>query len=148
MLRSGRERSHIDRSGRTITVFVYGTLLPGEMNHHIAAAHIRSSRPGRIAGRLVNAGPYPALVRDEAAEREGRFVRGLWIVTDRNGLREMDRLEEFGGIEEYNDYDRVWAADIDDADLCGWVYVWDTPRGYPPIDGHYWPAFNAGRTGF
>ncbi|CAH1211784.1 hypothetical protein PAECIP111893_03473 [Paenibacillus plantiphilus] len=130
-----------------ITVFIYGSLLPGHMNHHVVAAYVISSRPGRIAGRLVDFGPYPALVRDDKAALEGRSVRGMWIVIDRNGLREMDRLEGFSGIDEDNDYDRVWTADAHQAEHCGWVYVWDTSRGYPPIMEEYWPTFYFSKMG-
>ena len=130
-------------TNRISSVFLYGSLLPGHSNHHIAAGSIRSSCPGRIAGRLVDVGKYPALIRDEQAARSGNSVRGLWVTVDERGLSAMDALEAFIGIEEINDYDRVPVCDLDRAEQFGWVYIWDSPRGRPPIQGDYWPAFFA-----
>jgi gamma-glutamylcyclotransferase (GGCT)/AIG2-like uncharacterized protein YtfP len=127
-------------------VFIYGSLLPGHSNNHVVAEFILASRPGRIAGRLVDFGPYPALVRDAVAMRSGSCVRGLWIDVTKDGLYVMDRLEEFRGVEEYNDYDRVQAVDVERPEQSGWVYVWDTPRGCPPIEGDYWPAYYASKS--
>ncbi|QYR22911.1 gamma-glutamylcyclotransferase [Paenibacillus sp. sptzw28] len=123
------------------TVFIYGSLLPGHSNNHVVSDYILASRPGRIAGRLVDFGPYPALVRDAEAARSGSCVRGLWIDVEKDGLHVMDTLEEFRGIEECNDYDRVQAVDIDRPEQRGWVYVWGCPRGCPPVEGDYWPAY-------
>ena len=130
-------------SKKAIDVFIYGSLLPGFDNHPVVAPHIRASGPGRIAGRLVDCGPYPALLRDAEAARCGSFVRGLWIAVTAEGLRRMDELEEFYGIEEHNDYERVWAVDADTPERSGWVYVWESPRGCPPIPEDYWPDFTA-----
>ncbi|RAP77337.1 gamma-glutamylcyclotransferase [Paenibacillus montanisoli] len=119
------------------------TLLPGLSNHHVVAGFIQAAKPGIIHGRLVDYGPYPALLRDEAAGRSGSVVRGLWIAVNRQGLRNMDQLEQFLGIEEDNDYDRIWVTDIAQPEQSGWVYVWDSPRGCPPIDESYWPDYYA-----
>ncbi|WP_239565937.1 gamma-glutamylcyclotransferase family protein [Paenibacillus sacheonensis] len=82
---------------RRFTVFIYGSLLPGQANHHVAAPFIRDQEPGRIRGRLVDCGSYPALLRDEEADADGMAVRGLWITVDEQGLRQMDELEAFYG---------------------------------------------------
>ncbi|WP_235949001.1 gamma-glutamylcyclotransferase family protein [Paenibacillus glycinis] len=130
---------------KTFAVFIYGSLLPGHGNHHVAAPYIRLTQPGVIAGRLVDYGPYPALVRDAEAQAKGASVCGLWITVDERGLREMDELEQFVGIEEENDYDRVWAEDLEASEYRGWVYVWESPRGCPAIEETYWPDYLARR---
>lgn len=120
-------------------VFIYGSLLPGMSNHAVVSRHIEAAEPGRIAGRLVDCGPYPALVRD--AKSAGSTVRGLWIEVGRAGLAAMDVLEQFGGIEENNDYERVWVQDLDRPPLFGWVYVWDAARGCPGVPADFWPDY-------
>ncbi|CAM4001206.1 hypothetical protein L1N85_14560 [Paenibacillus alkaliterrae] len=57
----------------------------------------------------------------------------------------MDRLEEFYGIEEQNDYERIWVGDIENGSPSGWVYVWATDRGCPEIPGDYWPDYRAAK---
>lgn len=128
---------------RLTTVFIYGSLLPGHSNHHVAADYIRSTRSGVIRGRLVDYGPYPALHRDEETRERNLVVRGLWVEVNEFGLKRMDDLEQFIGIEEENDYDRVWVQDVDSSETSGWVYVWDSPRGCPAIEEPYWPDFLA-----
>jgi gamma-glutamylcyclotransferase (GGCT)/AIG2-like uncharacterized protein YtfP len=126
-----------------ITVFIYGTLLPGQSNHHIVASYVQSIRSGQIAGRLVDCGAYPAAVGDAVAKECNSIIRGQWIVVDREGLASMDVLEEFYGLEERNDYERVWVADVKDNRVSGWVYVWESSRGCADISDEYWPNFFA-----
>ncbi|WP_219838602.1 gamma-glutamylcyclotransferase [Paenibacillus sp. R14(2021)] len=130
-------------SERLFAVFIYGSLLPGHSNHHVAAAFIQGAKPGIVHGRLVDCGSYPALLRDVEAKASSACVRGLWVVVNEQGLKQMDELEQFHGIDEDNDYDRVWVEDAQSAGLQGWVYVWDAPRGCPFIAEDYWPDFFA-----
>ena len=102
---------------------------------------IQDAKPGIIHGRLVDCGPYPALLRDAEAKTAGACVRGLWVVVNEQGLKQMDELEQFHGIDEDNDYDRVWVEDTQAAGLQGWVYVWDEARGRPSIAEAYWPDY-------
>ncbi|WP_259391327.1 gamma-glutamylcyclotransferase [Paenibacillus sp. 1011MAR3C5] len=124
-----------------IRVFIYGSLLPGQSNHHVVSNYVRSYMPGVVAGRLVDVGPYPAAVRDHAAKDGQASIRGQWITVDRQGLAAMDMLEDFYGIEESNEYDRIWVSDLESRGLAGWVYVWDTDRGCPAIPDRYWPDY-------
>lgn len=124
-----------------ISVFVYGSLLPGLINHFVIAPFLIVSRSGMIAGRLVDAGAYPAAVRDQAAGTSSAVIEGLWLTIDRAGLAVLDELEEFFGIEESNDYERVWVHDIRDPKLEGWVYIWPSDRGFPPVPGASWPDY-------
>ncbi|EXX88382.1 gamma-glutamylcyclotransferase family protein [Paenibacillus darwinianus] len=120
-------------------VFIYGSLLPGMSNHIVVSDYIEAVVPGRIEGRLVDCGAYPALIR--SAKANGRSVRGLWIEVGRAGLAAMDALEQFGGIEETNDYERVWAQDLDRPEQAGWVYVWEGTRGFPDVRADFWPDY-------
>ncbi|MWC29018.1 gamma-glutamylcyclotransferase family protein [Paenibacillus sp. MMS18-CY102] len=135
----------MDVNKRIIRVFIYGSLLPGQHNRHVVDSFVLHAEEGRIAGRLVDFGPYPALVRDTAAKQTAAFVTGQWITVDRNGLAAMDELEEFIGYEENNDYDRIWVRDLDNPGLSGWVYVWPDDRGFPPIAATFWPDFYAAK---
>ncbi|WP_364143768.1 gamma-glutamylcyclotransferase family protein [Paenibacillus sp. LPE1-1-1.1] len=130
-----------------INVFIYGSLLPGQSNHEVVSAYAASSKPGRISGRLVDCGAYPAAVRDEIAFGRNSIIRGLWITVDREGLAAMDRLEEFYGAEELNDYERIWVRDAADRKVSGWVYVWESDRGSPSVEEDYWPDFYAHKIG-
>jgi gamma-glutamylcyclotransferase (GGCT)/AIG2-like uncharacterized protein YtfP len=78
-------------------VFVYGTLLVGEENHHIAAPYIRHIQPGKVKGRLYDVGAYPALVIEEEGE-----VIGEWFTVTKEGLQAMDELEEYEEGSQYN----------------------------------------------
>ncbi|GFN31118.1 gamma-glutamylcyclotransferase family protein [Paenibacillus xylaniclasticus] len=128
---------------RIFRVFVYGSLLPNQHNHYIVKQHIIRSESGKVAGRLVDCGSYPALVRDQIAVEQASLVKGQWITVDEAGLAAMDELEEFYGYEESNDYDRVWVKDVEQRQLEGWVYVWETDRGCPAIHESYWPDYYA-----
>ncbi|SFE46355.1 Uncharacterized conserved protein YtfP, gamma-glutamylcyclotransferase (GGCT)/AIG2-like family [Paenibacillus catalpae] len=125
----------------TVTVFIYGSLLPGLINHFVAAPFIRKMEAGMIMGRLVDAGAYPAAVRDQTARKNGSVIQGLWLTIDRAGLALLDELEEFYGIEEKNDYERVWVRDDKNPFTQGWVYIWPDDRGFPPVPGSYWPDY-------
>ncbi|MBD2848457.1 gamma-glutamylcyclotransferase [Paenibacillus sp. IB182496] len=159
-------------------VFVYGSLLPGMANRHVVVPYLAREQPGTVRGRLVDAGPYPALVRAceagsaladlnqgdvtamhqhqaaHTAERRTdklgstakaggkpqrtREVEGSWIDIASAGLRVLDELEEFYGIEEEGDYMRIWVRDACETSLCGWTYVWPSARGCPYIAGGRW----------
>jgi gamma-glutamylcyclotransferase (GGCT)/AIG2-like uncharacterized protein YtfP len=123
---------------RSVRVFVYGTLLPGESNHAVAARWMLDARPGAVCGRLVDCGAWPALVRGGGAASEGR-VRGMWLTVRPEALADLDALEDFAGPESPNDYERIWVRDASGQPLEGWVYVWPDARGLPFMDVDYWP---------
>ncbi|MBD3920120.1 gamma-glutamylcyclotransferase [Paenibacillus sp. PR3] len=130
-----------------IRVFIYGSLLPGEYNYHVVEHNVHHSHPGRVAGRLVDVGSYPALVRDASASQGAITTRGLWITVPLNALTSLDMLEDFYGWEEANDYDRIWVQDLDNHGVEGWVYVWDSDRGCPLVDASYWPDYYNSKQG-
>lgn len=124
-----------------VRVFIYGSLLPGLSNHHVVSSYIRESVNGVISGRLVDVGEYPAAVRDQDSKAGASVIQGLWLTIEPSGLVLLDELEEFYGIEELNDYERIWVRDIHHPNLEGWVYVWPEDRGFPPVAEVYWPDY-------
>lgn len=116
-----------------VRLFVYGTLLPGEANHDLAAPYVLASFPGTIRGRLYDAGGYPGCVLDG----DGPTVEGVWLELREEALRVLDDLEQFFGAEEENDYERVWVRDAR-LPAEGWIYVWPDGRGLPEIAGGNW----------
>lgn len=117
-----------------VRVFVYGSLLPGMHNYGVIAPYLLASQPGRVHGRLLDVGRYPALLPDAS-----RTVRGMWMDVRREALPVLDKLEDFVGIEEKNDYERVWTTDADQPSICGWVYIWTETRGCPGLESDWWP---------
>lgn len=131
------ERSGLDEQEPLVRLFVYGTLLPGFAGYRLLEPYLRGTPlPGRVRGRLVDAGAYPALV--PATGGEDRFVRGLWCELSGAALAEIDAYEEFYGIEETNDYERVWVRDADRPDCAGWTYIWPDSRGLAFADFDAW----------
>jgi gamma-glutamylcyclotransferase (GGCT)/AIG2-like uncharacterized protein YtfP len=117
-----------------VWVFVYGSLLPGLSNHGVIEPYLLAAHPGRVRGRLVDFGHYPALLSDPS-----RLVRGMWMDVTMEAMPALDALEGFVGIEETNDYERIWTTDVDDPARSGWIYIWTESRGYPLVDGDWWP---------
>ncbi|WP_434006824.1 gamma-glutamylcyclotransferase family protein [Paenibacillus konkukensis] len=116
-----------------ISVFVYGTLMTGESNHHVTAPYLLSAEPGAVRGILCDYGPYPALI----LQGDG-LVCGEWFTVSEEGLAAMDELEDYFGPGRSNLYDRVWIQDALMSGREGWVYVWEEPRGCPVIEGGSW----------
>ena len=79
-------------------VFVYGTLLRGESNHHwLAGAHYLGPWRTPARFRLFSLGSYPVLCPG------GRqAVPGEIYAVDRAGLAALDQLEEYPAF-----YDRI-----------------------------------------
>lgn len=116
-----------------IDIFVYGTLLTGERNHHVAMPYVLAVAPGKVRGRLYNVGRYPALVLDP----DGVEIHGEWFRVTQVGLEKMDLLEEYYGPDQDNDYERVWVKDLENG-RAGWRYVWTDHRGCPEIPHGCW----------
>lgn len=134
-------RGAVEEKG-TVRVFAYGSLLPGLGNYAVVEPYLLSAAPGAVRGRLVDAGPYPALLLDGS----DHIVRGLWMEIAREGLGALDELEDFYGIEELNDYERVRLADAYQPELTGWGYVWTESRGFPVVEAQWWPDVLRGRS--
>lgn len=125
-----------------IPVFVYGTLLEGESNHHVVTSHILSARPGVVRGKLYECGTYPAMVL--TGYETGELVEGQWLIVTAEGLARMDELEEYFGPGMSNDYERVWVRDARQEEREGWIYTWPDSRGCPAIAGNSWRRHREG----
>jgi gamma-glutamylcyclotransferase (GGCT)/AIG2-like uncharacterized protein YtfP len=125
-------------SEKTYQVFVYGTLLVGEENHHVVSPHLLAVWEGKVKGFLYNVGAYPALVLDA----EGDKVKGEWLTVTKEGLDRMDWLEEFQEGRENNYYNRVWVSDCEQ-EIEGYVYVFtaEQAKHLPRIQSGSWRAF-------
>ena len=80
------------------------------------------------------------MLRDQEAFLNNCSIRGLWIDVDARGLIHMDGLEGFLGIEEINDYERVWVTDLEGrsrADGCRFGTLREIARQSKKIIGLY-----------
>jgi gamma-glutamylcyclotransferase (GGCT)/AIG2-like uncharacterized protein YtfP len=111
-------------------VFVYGTLLRGDVNHHLLAG-AQYLGPHRTAPcfALYLLGAYPGAVRGGTCA-----IVGEVYAVDHAGLRRLDRLE---------DYPRLY-----DRQLLGspygraWIYLYrGSVQDRPMIRGGDWRAF-------
>lgn len=117
-------------------VFVYGTLLVGESNHHVAKPYIQHVEEGTIKGHLFNVGAgYPAVVLDQ----DGVDIKGEWFTVNKVGLERMDWLEGYQENSSNNYYDRVWVKDCY-KDREGFVYVFTKgqAQNLQPITSGSW----------
>jgi gamma-glutamylcyclotransferase (GGCT)/AIG2-like uncharacterized protein YtfP len=75
-------------------VFVYGLLKPGYSLHHHVSPFVVRSAPGRVRGRLYDAG-VPAARFDEDGEIAGVV---LWLDRTEEALARLDELEDEGEV--------------------------------------------------
>lgn len=113
-------------------VFVYGTLLRGEVNHHLlAGAQFLGPHRTLPCFALYLLGAYPGAVRGGHCALVGE-IYGV----DRAGLRRLDRLEDYPRL-----YDRrLLPSPYGQA----WIYLYrGALRDRPVIPGGDWRAFAA-----
>lgn len=121
-----------------IHVFVYGTLLPGECNHSLAASYLMDSKHGCVHGCLYDAGGYPGIVLGGI-----HLVLGRWLLLKDEALPVLDELEDYHGEGSAdNDYERVWVTDARNPSQSGWVYSWVDSRDLPVIPTGNWLSRN------
>jgi gamma-glutamylcyclotransferase (GGCT)/AIG2-like uncharacterized protein YtfP len=108
---------------RSIRLFVYGTLMPGQANHHRIEAHVKSTRPGTIQGVLVDLRAFPALVPGEGT------VHGVLLEIDEAALAATDWIEGCGTDREHSLYVRKQVAvQLDDGQrVTAWAYEYANP---------------------
>ena len=113
-------------------VFVYGTLLRGEVNHHLLSG-ARLLGPHRTAPcfTLFILGAYPGAVRTGTAALVGEVFR-----LDTAGLQRLDRLEE---------YPRLYARrPLPSPYGRAWIYLYrGCLRDRPVLPGGDWRALVA-----
>lgn len=113
-------------------VFVYGTLLRGEVNHHLLAhAEYLGSHCTAACFSLYLLRAYPGAVRGGATA-----IPGEVYAVDHAGLRRLDRLEDYPAL-----YDRrLLATPYGRA----WIYLFrGSVRDRPLIPGGDWRSFAA-----
>lgn len=127
----GLPDAHLHAAARSLAprpivsaLFVYGTLMRGELRHPMIAARapLRVA-PASVAGRLVDLGEYPGLV---PCARGGR-VRGELVELEdaREALEELDEVEDFLGYGAPGSLYRrvvVEARTDDGASALAWAY--------------------------
>lgn len=126
-------------------LFVYGTLREGEVRASLIPADaIR--QPASIAGRLVDCGPFPALVQGVGGVVQGEFVAfdGLEAL-----IPQLDRIEGYDPTRPASEnlFTRrlVTLAMWDGQLLHAWTYgLSDDPSTYPVIQSGDW-LFHKGK---
>ena len=109
-------------------VFVYGTLRPGERNHHfMATATHRGAYTTPARFTLLDTGPYPAALD----EGHTALVGDVFSVDD-DTFAALDRLEDY----PVHYTRRELTTDYGDA----WVYLWIAARepAWPVIEHGDW----------
>jgi gamma-glutamylcyclotransferase (GGCT)/AIG2-like uncharacterized protein YtfP len=90
-------------------VFVYGTLLSGEVNHHLLArAEYLGAHRTEPCFTLISLGAYPGLISGGRTAVNGEVYR-----VDGAGLRMLDRLEDYPRLYDrrliQTRFGRAWA---------------------------------------
>jgi gamma-glutamylcyclotransferase (GGCT)/AIG2-like uncharacterized protein YtfP len=124
-------------------VFVYGSLKRGCRNHGLlAASEFVGAGLTESRYRLINLGPYPAMIEATQLERavEAFAITGELYRIDGSTLAALDRLEDEGVM-----YRRMaapitslegGACDQRMVTLTAWTYLWlRSPAEYP-----LWPT--------
>jgi gamma-glutamylcyclotransferase (GGCT)/AIG2-like uncharacterized protein YtfP len=120
-------------------LFLYGTLKRGQRNHRLVAGEFLGPARSQPHYRLVDCGPYPALVEDRD---HGESIQGeLWRVDDAI----LRRLDEFEGapLPDRHDPDPEFVREpIDVLDHAGLVFAYFYRRDTSALPGcgDCWPA--------
>lgn len=126
----------------SVKVFVYGTLMSDQGNHHVIKDSVIHVEPGSIRGRLYSvSGYYPAAVLEGDS-----IIVGEWLTILSDSLKYTDRLEGYRGPGMANHYDRVQVQDIS-GNQEGWVYVYPSSKfsreiPYPLIKSGSWKSYS------
>ena len=111
------------RAGGLDGLFVYGTLMRGELRYPaLGARHPECVLPAQVPGRLLDLGSFPGLVCDSDGRVDGEFVSFDDI---ERLLREVDQIECFHGWgAEESLYRRILVgADVGDGRVRrAWTY--------------------------
>jgi gamma-glutamylcyclotransferase (GGCT)/AIG2-like uncharacterized protein YtfP len=105
--------------------FVYGTLLPGEINHDLfLRGRTQREERGRLSGAVLYDGPgYPYAVEERGGVVHGELVTALPGEYDEL-LVALDRLEEYAPADPRSLYERVEREVAGDSGAVrAWVYV-------------------------
>ncbi|MBN8626432.1 MAG: gamma-glutamylcyclotransferase [Planctomycetes bacterium] len=123
-------------------VFVYGTLKRGQRNHHfLAAAEYLGTAFTEPKYRIIDCGPYPALL--EHPPEEPLAIAGEVYRVDGATLAELDQLEDEGRLYRRAVIEVLMidggACSQDPQTLQVWTYFWSgAPAAFPLVPGSTW----------
>lgn len=128
--RRGADPKVADRGQEgSVRLFVYGTLMRGESNHHrMAAATFLGEAATEPGLALVDLGPYPGMVKEGRASVSGELYR-----VPAATLADLDELEQHP--------DRYWRTTIrlvGDEPAQAYLYPLERAAGWPRIDSGDW----------
>ncbi len=120
-------------------LFVYGTLLPGDVRAHLLAPFVVDEGwPDTITGRLFDSGhDYPAAILDDRAEPGGVIVGRTYALLEESSQRALDVLDEVEGVVG-GSYRRVLTTA--DSGTQVWVYEYGHGLDLTPIASGDWLA--------
>ncbi|MCB2184960.1 MAG: gamma-glutamylcyclotransferase [Deltaproteobacteria bacterium] len=104
-------------------IFVYGTLLEGQRNHHFITAdrHIAPPQEARLPGLLYDFGAFPGYW----PEKDGWVWGQLWEVDDLDEiLVKLDVLEGFYGWDQPDNFYRRELREVELAPRGGELLAW------------------------
>ena len=109
---------------RSASLFVYGTLLPGQGNHRQIESHVRHLRPGTTQGVLHDLGAFPALIHGNG------IVQGMVLDVDKEALTITDFIEGCHADRERSLYVREKVeVDLGDGNtMMAWAYFFSNPQ--------------------
>jgi len=107
----------------TTNLFVYGTLMPGELNFRQIEKFVIDHKPGTIEGVLVDLGAYPALIAGEG------LVKGVVLEVDADALEITDRIEGYYPTRDHCLYLRQkTAVQLETKEeVTAWTYLFAQP---------------------
>ncbi|MBI1185825.1 MAG: hypothetical protein GC206_00535 [Alphaproteobacteria bacterium] len=114
-------------------LFVYGTLLEGEANHHRIARHCNRCADAAVRGTLHDLGAYPGMTLAPAHDVLGEVVA---LDAAGAGLAAADLLESFHGFGDARNLYRRTLVPIGGA--WTWTYVLTGPFEAPVIASGCW----------
>lgn len=127
------------------SLFVYGTLMRGEVAHDkLRATGVSEPVEARCPGRLADLGRYPGLLLSSAAQQ----VTGeLYTMLDPAAcLRELDAYEGFLGYDRGGEYRRVLVSlATPSGRRLAWTYLFLAGAGAREVPGGDWRRLNPRR---
>lgn len=120
-------------------VFVYGTLLPGDVRAHLMAPFVVDEGwPDSVAGRLFDTGEdYPAAIVDSRAEPGGTIIGRTFALLEASAGRALEVLDVVEGVVD-GAYRRVSVTTT--SGTPAWLYEYGSGLDLTPISSGDWFA--------
>lgn len=115
---------------KTISMFVYGLLRPGQPLYHVLEPRVLSKTENALVrGFSMYAGSCPIAVRGMPAD----IIKGTLLVL----ANDMAMIREVDSIESSYDRERV-TVETDEGAREAWMYIWlGEPWGQPVKGGDF-----------